>query len=583
MPFLRAFILHLLMSRSRRENLRQLCEMLILVLALVVLFASLFHHLMQAEGREFSTVAGLYWTFTVMTTLGFGDITFAEDAGRAFSVVVMVTGVLFQAVLLPFTVINFLWEPMMAARRQARTPREAPRRLRGHVLLTRFRDEDGPFVRKLTARGIPYRILEPDLDQASRLHDRGLEVVVGDLDDPDTYRRAGIDRAALVVANHGEAANAMIATTAREAHDATPVAATADSAAAAEVLRAAGSDRVIEPAAVVGQAMARRVLLASGGSQIVGRLGGVAVAEVSVAANHLAGRRLADLHLPRHGLQAIGVWERGVLGEPDPARILDGDDVLVLVGEETALAAWSAAAAPAAPAGARPVIVVGGGRVGRAAAAALAGRGFMPVVVEKAPGDRVPPGRRVVGDATDAAVLADAGIAEASAALVTTHQDDLNLFLTVRLRVRRPELRLVARASAERNVSSLYRAGADAVVSYPSILGNLLFNMLRRGRVLLVAEGLAMALVPVPRRLAGRCLGEAGIRATTGCTVAAFDGADGRSLMPGPAAVLPDGGRLLLAGTMAAVDRWFSRHGAPAEILEGTEELATSVQQPSAQ
>nr|MBF0222247.1 hypothetical protein [Desulfobulbaceae bacterium] len=36
---------------------------------------------MMYEGREFSWITGFYWTLTVMSTLGFGDITFQTDLG----------------------------------------------------------------------------------------------------------------------------------------------------------------------------------------------------------------------------------------------------------------------------------------------------------------------------------------------------------------------------------------------------------------------------------------------------------------------------------------------------------------------
>ncbi len=39
---------------------------------------------MAAEGQDHSWITGVYWTLTVMSTLGFGDITFATDLAAAF-------------------------------------------------------------------------------------------------------------------------------------------------------------------------------------------------------------------------------------------------------------------------------------------------------------------------------------------------------------------------------------------------------------------------------------------------------------------------------------------------------------------
>jgi hypothetical protein len=64
---------------------------------------------MESEGKEYSWITGFYWTLTVMTTLGFGDITFTTDLGKIFSIVVLLSGVIFLLVLLPFTFIQFFF------------------------------------------------------------------------------------------------------------------------------------------------------------------------------------------------------------------------------------------------------------------------------------------------------------------------------------------------------------------------------------------------------------------------------------------------------------------------------------------
>ncbi|WP_204267058.1 ion channel, partial [Klebsiella aerogenes] len=44
---------------------------------------------------------------------GFGDITFESDAGRIFSVVVLLSGSTFLLVMLPFVSIKFVFIPWM--------------------------------------------------------------------------------------------------------------------------------------------------------------------------------------------------------------------------------------------------------------------------------------------------------------------------------------------------------------------------------------------------------------------------------------------------------------------------------------
>lgn len=548
-------------SRQRRENLRRLAAMLLMALVLIGLFSVVFHHLMAAEGRQHSVISGLYWVCTVMTTLGFGDITFATDGGRAFSVVVMLTGLVYQAVILPFAFIQFLWAPWLEAQQAARTPRRVPADERDHVLLCRLAEGDDDLVEKLRARAIPFRILagEAERDQAGALHDRGFPVLVGELDDPATWRAAGAERAALVVANREDHLNAMIAATVREVA-AVPLVATAETPAAAEILLRAGCDHVLRPALLIGQAMARRACAGSAVSQRIGTIGTLVLAEASVLGGPLAGRPLAGIGLrERYGLAVVGVWERGQLHDPRPDLAPGPMATLVLAGRSEQFDAYDQdfAIYQHAPA---PVLVIGGGRVGRAACEALSERQVDWRLVEREGGAWA--GERLVaGDAADRTLLEKAGLGRAPAVLITTNDDNLNVFLAIHCRLLAPDVQIVARAAVARNVSSLYRVGADQVLSFPALAANLVFNLLDRGDVLLVAEGLAALRVPVPEALAGRSLGESGLRSLTGCTVLAIEEAGVTEAMPGPERLLPRQGRLLMTGTMAAVDRWFARFG----------------------
>lgn len=111
MKSLLAVINPMLENRTSRTNLRALVNLLLVLTALVIVYSIAFHLLMLREGQDHSWITGLYWTLTVMTTLGFGDITFQGDAGRLFSVVVLGSGVIFMLVLLPFTFIEFFYAP----------------------------------------------------------------------------------------------------------------------------------------------------------------------------------------------------------------------------------------------------------------------------------------------------------------------------------------------------------------------------------------------------------------------------------------------------------------------------------------
>ena len=66
-----------------RANLSALLTYFAFLALLVAAYTVLFHVIMgRVEEQQHSWITGLYWTLVVMTTLGFGDITFTSDIGR---------------------------------------------------------------------------------------------------------------------------------------------------------------------------------------------------------------------------------------------------------------------------------------------------------------------------------------------------------------------------------------------------------------------------------------------------------------------------------------------------------------------
>ena len=96
-----------------KKNLRSLSKFLVVIAAAITIYSILFHFIMEYEGRQFSWITGFYWTLTVMSTLGFGDITFVSDIGRAFSIIVLLSGIVFLLIMLPFTFIRFFYAPWL--------------------------------------------------------------------------------------------------------------------------------------------------------------------------------------------------------------------------------------------------------------------------------------------------------------------------------------------------------------------------------------------------------------------------------------------------------------------------------------
>jgi voltage-gated potassium channel len=556
MKFLPTVVSLYFTDRSGRRSLKVLGQFLLALAALVAVYSVLFHYLMAWEGEEYSWITGVYWTLTVMSTLGFGDITFHTDLGRLFSIVVLLSGTLFMLILLPFTFIQFFFAPWVAAQAAARAPRELPSDAAGHVVLTRYGPVEGALIRKLTQYHYPYVILVPDVPEALRLRDLNLEVMVGAVDDPVTYQKARVDKAALVATTHNDPVNTNVAFTVRELAPNTPVVTTALEAASVDVLEMAGSNRVLQLAEMMGLALARRVTGRDAKTHVIGRFDDLLIAEASAASTPLVGRTLREIRLPDHvNTNVVGVWERGRFHMAGPETRVTTNTVLVLAGTRRQLDDYDSLFCIYRSAE-EPVVILGGGRVGRATARSIREQGVEFRIVEKVPERVADKERLVAGDAADLEVLRQAGFMQSPAVVITTHDDDMNVYLTLYCRRLRPDIQIISRATLDRNVQTLHRAGADFVLSYASMGAHAIFNLLRRSNILLLAEGLDVFRVDVPPSLAGKRLIDAGIRENTQCSVIATEAGGEVDVNPGPSAVLAEDGKIILIGTVESEEQF---------------------------
>ena len=132
-------------------------------------------------------------------------------------------------------------------------------------------------------------------------------------------------------------------------------------------------------------------------------------------------------------------------------------------------------------------IVCAYGRVGRAIARELEAEG-VPFVVVDSKAELEPDLDRdgqyyLIGDASDEAVLRQAGIDRARGLICAVDSDAENVFITIVARSLSPGLLIVARAAREQSADRLYRAGATHVVSPYVTSGRRMANLAVRPHV----------------------------------------------------------------------------------------------------
>lgn len=538
-----------LVDPRRRRNIVKLLRMLGVFVAVVAVYTVVFHALMAREGQDYSWLTGVYWALTVMSTLGFGDITFHTDLGRAFSIVVLLSGTVFMLILLPFTFLQFFWTPWMDTQAAARRPRQLPPDTRGHVVLTQHDSLSMALIARLEQFHYSYVLVEPDAKDATSLADEGLDVLLGDLDDPDTYRRARADAAALVVLTRTDEVNALLASTVRGVSETTTIIGTADTPASVDILELAGCNHVLQLANMLGETLARRLTAGDAMAHAIGAFGQLLIAEATVRGTPLVGKTLAEANLRQEvGVTVLGAWQRGEFQPARPETAIAEHTVLVLAANAEHLARYNSRFSPYNQQ-VSPVIIIGAGRVGRSTARSLAARGVDYRIVEVNPEAVDDHERTIVGSAAELTVLKAAGIDAAPGVVLTTRDDDTNVYLAIYCRRLRPDIQIIARANVERNVQSLHRVGTDFVVAYPSMGAREITNLLERSSTLMIAEGLEVVRLPVPDQLVGKSIAESGIRPRTGCSVVATCHADQTNVNPDPTEKLVRGGEIILIAT----------------------------------
>jgi voltage-gated potassium channel len=536
-----------------RTNLAALLKYLLFLVLLISFYAVVFHVIMvRIEGQQHSWITGFYWTLVVMTTLGFGDITFTSDAGRLFSMVVLLSGVVFLLVMLPFLFIRQFYAPWLESRMRLRAPREVPAEMSGHVIIIEFDPVAVGLVERLRAANIPYFVVEPDPARAARLLADSVFVIAGENDSRLTYERLRSAKARLVVVNCEDTVNTNITLTVREVAPDVHIAAVAEEDDSVDILQLSGATTVLPLKRQLGESLANRVDTGRAEAHVIGSFRGIQIAELPAHDTPLAGTLVRDTRLrERTGLSVVGLWERGKLQPAFPDTGIRADSVIVVAGTSEQIGALDALLARDGPTA--PVLVIGAGKVGQAAAQALKRKGVTVYVLDReaaaleslaADVDAV-----YAGDASDRALIERAGISRVASVLLTTNDDAVNIYLAVFCRKLNPALRIVSRITHERNVEAIHRAGADFVLSYTSLGVESFMSLVSGDATITLGEGVRLFEVTVPPSLAGLPLAKTGIGSRTGLSVVAMEHKDTLTSQLTADTVLAPGSRLLMLGS----------------------------------
>ena len=527
--------------RKKRINAFRFLRFALILVFFVVVYMNIYRHLMSEERSEaIGWIESFYWVLTTMSTLGYGDITFSESNGRLFSMVVMFTGVFYLFIVLPFVFMEFLYKPFMEYQTGARVPRKFEGSEQKHLILTHYDTISHDLMDKLTQFGYPFILIVEKLKDALRLNDMQIPVMLGKLDDAKTFEDAGIDNSAMVVATDDDIRNVNIAFRAREADPECIITATCNRVTSEEILSLAGANHIVKVSKQMGSFLARRISCTDRSTHLIGSFDEVKIAEATIHGTPLVGQTLKDTKLREDlGVNVVGMWERGHFQLPEPEALLNNHTVLLLAGMDLNFDKYDERFGKYSK-NLAPVIIIGAGRVGREAASCLEEMSVTYRVIEMDESKASKVKNSIVGDASNKAILERAGINKAPAVLITSHDDETNIYLTIYCRKLRPDAQIITRAFLHRNVEPLHRAGADFVMSQDHMGANTIFNLLNRAEILFSQK--------TPKSLIGEKLKDSKIREKTGCSIVAVKGNGKTVITPSPDHEFSEDGEIILIG-----------------------------------
>jgi Trk K+ transport system NAD-binding subunit len=454
------------------------------------------------------------------TTTGYGEDAAIWDSPQVIGLVIAMqfTGVFFIFMALPLFVAPWLEQ------RLSTTPPKANTEMSDHVVICSYTQRSRTLIRELEALGVAYLVVEADREEATDLAEDEIPVVHGDPESAETLENAGLGRARALVADVDDETNATIALTAEQVTDDgdTQIITFVEDPDVAEYHRYAGADHAFSPRELIGRSLADKVSTAAttevGDAVTVGE--DFEIAELPVQPDSaLAGVRVGESGIREQtGANVVGGWFRGeFVSPPSPDALIDDRTVLLVAGHEGELERLKELTRSEKRRLRRgKVIVCGYGEVGSTVKQAVTAAGLPCTAVDL----EERPGVDVVGDVTEASVLEQAGIDDASTVILALSDDTVAVFATLVVRQLDPSVEVVARANETDSIRKLYRAGADYVLALSTVSGRMLASTILEGQVMSVGQQIEVVRTDVGR-LAGQSLAEADVRARTGCTVVA--------------------------------------------------------------
>jgi voltage-gated potassium channel len=207
-----------------------------------------------------SLIDGLYMTVITLATVGYGEVHVTSDAGRVFTIVLIILGVGFCLYVVG-NVVQFLVEGQIRLILGRRKLDKQLRQLKDHYIVCGYGRMGRGLCRYLSQKQLDFAVIEKNPNRTSGMDNDGILYVLGDSTSEANLTIAGIDRASTLMATLGtDAANVFLVLTARRRNHELFIVARANENESIDTLYAAGANVVVSPYEIGARRMAHAIL-----------------------------------------------------------------------------------------------------------------------------------------------------------------------------------------------------------------------------------------------------------------------------------------------------------------------------------
>jgi voltage-gated potassium channel len=294
---------------------------------------------------DWTLLDALYMTIITLSTIGYGEVHPLSDAGRVFTIVLILAGVAtisYAAAEAVRLIVSGEVQNLWGKQRMERNLSQ----LHGHLIVCGYGRMGRLVCKEFSRQNVPFVVIDTNAQLLEDFHLSHGIALLGDATSDEVLRHAGIERArALVTVMASDADNLYTTLSARLLNKDMYIVARAEDARSEVKLSRAGANRVVSPYMIGGQRLAQAVLrptvvdfieLATQNEQVE-----LQMEETTTdATSTLVGTSLRDSRI-RAELKVIIVAVKKPSGEmvfnPDPEMVIEAGAVLVAIGSREQL------------------------------------------------------------------------------------------------------------------------------------------------------------------------------------------------------------------------------------------------------